>query len=188
MILLEKSNEFSQYSFEMLNEAKLKDLTSTAKYNDFLKKYPTISPSKMKEGYFYSYDYDFRKDGPPDKVDYYDEKPIGLMLKHRDGQHFYLINFHHIYVLQRSMLLNRMKSMNPNAFNRKGNHKVTISASTIKGVIRKSVYAMRMYLYSSVSNLRIIPNKDFFELVKYSPDTYYKVSIGERFDQLARLP
>lgn len=187
-MLLERSFDFSSYPPDMLEEAKVKELTSTRKYNDFLKKYPLVNPSKMKEGYFYAYDYDFRTDGPPDKVDYYDEKPIGLMLKHRDGAHFYLLNFHHIYVLQRSMLLNKMKMMNPGAFNKNGVHKVSITPSTIKGIMRKSVYAMRMYLYSSVSNLRAIPNKDFLELVKYSPDTYYKVTPAQRFEQLKQLP
>lgn len=187
-ILLEKTREFSLYPPEMLNEAKVKELTSLKSYSDFLKKYPVVQPSKMKEGYFYAYDYDFMKDGPPEKVDFYDEKPLGLMLKHRDGQHFYLINFHHIYVLQRSMLMNRIKSMYPNAFKKDGLHKVSITANTIKGIVRKSTYAMRMYLYSSVSNLRAIPNKDFLELVKYSPDTYYRVSISDRMNQLKQLP
>lgn len=154
---------------------KPKDFKSINEYNGLLKDLKKISPSQMKQGYFYAYDYDFSLDYPEEKLSYFDEKPLDFIFTKKDKDHVFGLNFHFIPLIQRNYMLTRMKTMNPNGMLSDKPVKLNFTYNTLQAALKKSKFCVRQYRTDRMSNIRVIPPKLMNELVKYQIDSFYAV-------------
>lgn len=158
---------------------KPKDFKSITEYNNILKKYKTKINTRVKAGYFYSFDYDFSLDYDKDVVKYFDTKPLDLIFTVKDSNHFYGLNFHFLPLMTRSWFLNKLKSMNSKKMDSDKPEQLIISYNTITSIMKKSKYCVRQYRNDRVSKLKELPAKEMFELVKYQIESFYAVYYDE---------
>ena len=151
------------------------DFKSTPEYNRILNTCKKISPKQIQQGYFYAYDYDFSLDYPKEKLSYFDEKPLDFIFTKKDSNHVYGLNFHFIPLIQRSYMLSRLKTLNPKSMQSEKPIKINFNYTTLQTAMAKSKFCVRQYRVDRISNLRIIPPKLMYELVKYQIESFYAV-------------
>lgn len=158
---------------------KVVDFKSLREMKKALKKYKNVDGSKVSDGFFASYIYDYSLDYDFDILKYFDFFPLTLFFNKTDSNHIFGINFHHLPLLTRNWLLWRIQLLNPQAFKTKGVNKINISYAILKGLMRKSKAAVRQYRIDRMSDIRLVDNKDVSELCKYAPETYHAVNFTE---------
>ncbi len=169
-------NEFLR---PLLLETKISNLNSLKSYDKFLSKFKTINPKQIKQGLLYSYDYDFYKDYDEEVLKYFDERPLTLMLSYWPAKDLWFgLNLHFIPVLNRAAFIKKLSGMNMLAFKKDGANKVRVNYLTIQQILRKSKFCVRYYRPEAISNLKVIPNKEWINASQYAPPTYYEVDIA----------
>lgn len=162
----------------ILLETKISKLNSLKEFNKYLKQFPSADPYKIKEGLMYSYSYDFYKDYEEEVIKYFDEMPLVIMLKFWPQRNLWLgLNTHFLPVLNRASFIRKLQGMNPQAFKKDGFNKVRISYLTIQSIMKKSKFCVRWYRPEAISNLKVIPNKEWINASQYQPSTFYKVDV-----------
>lgn len=156
----------------LLTEKKI-NYNNLSEFKSALKPFKSVNPSSIKEGYFYSYIYDYSEDYDLSVLKYFDYFPCSLMFTLKDPLHVFGINFHHIPLLTRNWLLSRLKINNLQAFNLNGIHKINVSYLTLKSIMKKSPLAIRQYRTDRIHDLKIISPKQFVDIVKYQPETFH---------------
>jgi hypothetical protein len=170
----------NEFLTPLLLETKISTLNSLKEYDKFVSKFPKVNSSKMKIGFLYTYKYDFYTDYPDEILDYFDERPLSLILSYWPQRDLFLgLNFHFLPVLNRAAFIKKLMGMNQLAFNKDGTNKVRVNYLTIQQIMRKSKYCVRLYRPEAISDMRIIPNKEWINTSQYAPATYYKVNIEE---------
>lgn len=168
----------NEFLTPILFETKISKLNSLKEYDKYLSKFPKQNPSKIKPGLMYSYDYDFYKDYDDEVLKYFDEKPLTIMLSYWAQKDLWMgLNVHFLPVLNRAAFIKKLSGMNVLAFKKDGANKVRINNMIIQQIMRKSKYCVRLYRPEAISNMTIIPNKEWISASQYAPPTYYSVNI-----------
>lgn len=168
----------NEFLTPLLTETKISKLNSLKSYDKFISKFPKANPGQIKQGLLYTYHYDFYKDYDEDVLKYFDERPLTLMLSYWPQRDLWLgLNFHFIPVLNRAAFIKKLMGMNIQAFKGDGANKVRVSYLSIQQIMRKAKYCVRYYRPEAISDMRVIPNKEWVNTSQYAPPTYYEVNI-----------
>lgn len=152
------------------------DFKSLKEFKKNVSSYKDINPKCIKDGFLYSFDYDYAQDVDFDILQYYDWFPLSLIFTIKDSNHCFGINFHRCPLLTRNWLISRIKGMNTNAFSKDGYNKVKINYSTLKSLMNRVPYMVRQYRMDRMTNLKMIKTKDWGEMVKYQPNTFHSAN------------
>lgn len=129
-------------------------------------------PSTPVPGFYYSFDYDFDKTTPDEKLPYYDKAPLVLLFETditSEGHRvYYGFNFHFISAQARAAILGP-KTKGADTYKRSP---ATYDASVSRNSAFKVI--VRMYRADRMRNVYKIPSNGFRELCKYTVNTYYR--------------
>lgn len=179
----------NEFLTPLLMETKISKLNSLREYDKFISKFPNANPRQIKEGFLYTYHYDFYKDYDEEVLKYFDERPLTLMLSYWPQRDLYLgLNFHFIPVLNRAAFIKKLMGMNVMAFKKDGANKVRVNYLTIQQIMRKAKFCVRYYRPEAISKLKIIPNKEWINTSQYAPPTYYEVDIQAVMNRHKKYP
>ncbi len=162
----------------LILETKISKLNSLKEYNKYLSQFKDGDPENIKEGLMYSYNYDFYKDYPEDVIQYFDKMPLTIFIKYWPQRNLWLgLNIHFLPVLNRAAFIKKLEGANPQAFKKDGCNKVRISYLSIQSIMKKSKFCVRWYRPEAISDMKMIPNKQWIETSQYQPGTFYKVNV-----------
>lgn len=156
---------------------------SLSGYKLFVSKNSKLS-SRVIPGFFYTFDYsyDFNKNGKSpkrkDQISYYDRKPLAFIFnyyKTKDGNVMAEgLNFHHMPVRSRLLLLNVFTKIAPFTTNK--DFRITLSPDSVKKLIKrlfiKSKFVFRQYSINRIQRPMQIAYSDMKELSRYIPETF----------------
>lgn len=156
-----------------------KNFRSLKEYKQSISKFKSINPNQISNGFLYNFDYDYSLDVDFKILRFYDSFPLSLIFTVKDSNHCFGINFHRMPLLTRNWFISRLKGLNKNAFSKNGNNKIRINYSTLKGIMRKVPYLVRQYRMDRMSNIKIIPNNQWGEIVKFQPPTFHSATFPQ---------
>ena len=146
---------------------------SLREYKQFLKQFPIVT--KVEEGRFYSYIYDYAEDYDFDVLKYFDFFPLTIFFNKTSPLHIYGTNFHHIPLLTRNWFISRIKNQNTSQFKPNNKQKLNVTFNTLKSLLKKTPAATRLYRTDRQYEIRLIPNHMVAECVKFQPPTFHAV-------------
>jgi len=159
-------------------------LTHYKKYIEFFDRATIII-----SGYMYAYYYMFQRKGVPlDRLRFYDWWPLTFVFQvDYKERRFYGLNFHHLPVRTRLIWLARIKRLYQAKFptdETKRNFltpkRIPMTYKRLVLILIKSKYGVRQYRMDRVRKLRIVPNTQWEQAMRYFPKTYYQVSYDQK--------
>lgn len=143
---------------------------------------------KLVPGHFYSYAYQFDKSAPYDKLRFYDYHPLTFIYwvgKSKAGKPIAMgINFHRLPIQVRLTLINKIfKVSNVNPSSVTARKKIQLTYQTLKPFLKKLPFAVRMYRVDRMRKTRIIHLRYIRQLLTFYPETIYKSTVRELFDE-----
>ncbi len=176
----------------ILLEEKISVLNSRRSYTDLISTYPLIrapNARSIKTGHLYACnEYKFDLNYPEDIIGYFDKLPLQLVVEVKPPYHFYAINLHFVYTLQRNFIINRLKNMFPQAFNKPTyDFNLNINYTLLKSIMRKSGNACRMYRFDRCENMRHVPFSEWNKISQFNPDAFQNMNITDVMKKMKNL-
>lgn len=156
-----------------------KNFRSLKEYKQVISSFKSIKSNQISNGFLYSFSYDYSTDVDFKILRFYDSFPLSLMFTIKDSNHCFGINFHRMPLLTRNWFISKLQGLNKNAFSKNGCNKIRMNYSTLKSIMRKVPYLVRQYRMDRMSNIKVINNKQWNEIVKYQPPTFHSATFPQ---------
>jgi hypothetical protein len=146
-------------------------------------------------GYMYAYYYMFQRKGvPQEKLRFYDWWPLTFVFQvDFKERRFYGLNFHHLPVRTRLIWLARIKRLYAAKFptdeikrNFLTPKRIPMTYKRLVLILIKSKYGIRQYRMDRVRKLRIVPNTQWEQAMRYFSKTYYRVTYEQKVNDYNR--